>query len=72
MNAYSNPINANMKLGDLIHILSDIVKELGCDSEVWLSCDEEGNEILPMPGTEELSLCVDRDTKTIILFPAHR
>lgn len=72
MDTYQNPINNNMKLGNLRRILSDLVKELGYDSEVWLSCDEEGNEILPMLANEELSIEVDKDTMRIILFPSHR
>jgi hypothetical protein len=68
---YSNPINTNMKLGDLRIILTGIVKEFGYDLEVWLSCDEEGNEYIPMPANEELSIGIDTVMKRIILFPCH-
>ena len=72
MDTYSNSINTNMKLGDLRIILTDIVKELGYDLEVWLSCDEEGNEFLPMPANQDLSIGIDRNTMRIIFFPSHR
>jgi len=72
MDIYPNPLNSHMKLGSLRRILSDLVKELGCDSEVWLSCDEEGNEILPMPANQELSIGIDKDSMRIVFFPSHR
>ncbi|MBA7537697.1 hypothetical protein ES705_29966 [subsurface metagenome] len=72
METHQNPINTNMKLGDLRIILTDIVKELGYDLEVWLSCDEEGNEFLPMPANQDLSIGIDRNIMRIIFFPSHR
>jgi hypothetical protein len=72
METHQNPINTNMKLGDLRIILTDIVKELGYDLEVWLSCDEEGNEFMPMPANQDLSIGIDTDNRRIILFPCHR
>ncbi len=73
MDTLPNPVNSNiMKLGNLRRILSELVKELGYDSEVWLSCDEEGNEFLPMLANQELSIGIDRDTMRIVFFPSHR
>jgi len=72
MNTHPNPLESNMKLGSLRRILSEIANEIGDNSEVWLSCDEEGNEFLPMPANEELSIGIDRDTMKIVLFPSHR
>ena len=72
MDAHSNPLDSNMKLGNLRGILSEIANEIGDDFEVWLSCDEEGNEFLPMPANEELSIGIDRDIMRIVFFPSHR
>jgi hypothetical protein len=63
---------SNMTLGDLRLILTNIANEETADSEVWLSCDEEGNEFLPMSANEELSIGIDRNPTRIILFPSHR
>ena len=65
-------INSNMTLGDLRRILSELAEEIGYNSEVWLSCDEEGNEFLPMSSKENLSIGIDTDNRRIILFPCHR
>lgn len=72
MDTHPNPLQSNMKLGNLRGILSEIADEIGDNLEVWLSCDEEGNEFLPMPVNEELSIGIDRDTMRIIFFPSHR
>ena len=61
-----------MKIADLKQLLSEVAKESGDDFQVWLSSDEEGNEILPMLKKVEFSLCVDKERKRIIFFPAHR
>lgn len=46
--------------------------EITDDFEVWLSSDEEGNEILPMPANPERSLAIEKEGKKITLFPSHR
>lgn len=71
MDANLNPIESIMKLGDLRIILTGIVKELGYDLEVWLSCDEEGNEFLPMSANAQESIGIDTVMNRIILFPCH-
>jgi hypothetical protein len=54
--------------------LLDALAESGVqdDFEIWLSCDEEGNEFLPMPANPELSLAIDASNKRVMLFPSHR
>ncbi len=49
-----------------------MASEIGEDSEVWLSCDEEGNEFLPMSANTDLSVDFDKHTKRVIFFPMHR
>ena len=49
----------------------EIAKEIGYNAEIWLSSDEEGNEILPMPSNEELCIYIDEDNMRIIFFPSH-
>ena len=61
-----------MKLGQLKRILSKLSKENGDDAEIWLSCDEEGNEFLPMPAIPELSIGIDENPMRIVFFPDHR
>jgi len=41
-------------------------------SEIWLSCDEEGNEFLPMLKNIKFSLASDKDAERIVFFPSHR
>ncbi|MFC1780800.1 hypothetical protein ACFLZ8_00870 [Planctomycetota bacterium] len=65
-------INSNMKLGYLRKILTEISKEIGYNFEIWLSCDEEGNEFLPMSSNEELCIGVDTENMRVIFFPSHR
>ena len=63
--------SCNMKLGDLKSLLSKLISEIGEDSEIWLSCDEEGNEFLPMAANPDLSVDFDPSTKRVVLFPTH-
>jgi hypothetical protein len=72
MDTHSNLLYSNMKLGSLRGILSEIANEIGDNLEVWLSCDEEGNEFLPMSSKEDLSIGIDTDNSRVILFPCHR
>ncbi len=67
-----NALGSNMKLGELRQILSELADEMGDSSEVWLSCDEEGNEFLPMPANQDLSIGIDKDTMRVVFFPSHR
>lgn len=60
-----------MNLGNLRRILTEIIKEIGYNAEVWVSCDEEGNEFLPMSSQEDLCIGVDSDNMRIIFFPSH-
>ncbi len=62
----------NMKLGALRLLLSELIFEVGEDSEVWLSCDEEGNEFLPMSANPDCSVASDQSTKRVVFFPMHR
>ena len=64
--------SCKMKLGNLRLLLSKLASEIGEDSEVWLSCDEEGNEFLPMSANTDLSVAFDNHAKRVILFPMHR
>ena len=64
--------NSVMKKADLKQLLTETGKEFSDDFEVWLSSDEEGNEILPMLEKVEFSLCEDKVRRRIIFFPAHR
>jgi hypothetical protein len=60
-----------MKLGDLRLLLSKLASEIGEDSEIWLSCDEEGNEFLPMSANPDLSVAFDNLCKRVVLFPTN-
>ena len=71
MGTIKRSFNSNMILVDLSKILREISKETGNNWEVWLSCDEEGNEFLPMSANEEYSIGIDTVMKRIILFPCH-
>jgi hypothetical protein len=64
--------NQIMTVADLQKILAKLTKEVSDDFEIWLSCDEEGNEFLPMLRNPEFSLSIDKDTNRIIFFPSHR
>ena len=72
MTQIQNTSNSNMNLEEFRRILTAISKEVGYNWEVWLSCDEEGNEFLPMSAKEELSIGIDEETMRIVLFPCHR
>jgi hypothetical protein len=61
-----------MTLGELKRILSELTNKIGDNSEVWLSCDEEGNEFLPMPASQDLSIGIDKNPMRIVFFPCHR
>jgi len=64
--------NQIMTVADLQKILAKLTKEVSDDFEIWLSCDEEGNEFLPMLRNPKFSLSIDKDTNRIIFFPSHR
>lgn len=66
---FNNP--RKMELGALKSLLSELTSEMGEDTEIWLSCDEEGNEFLPMSANTDLSVAFDPDSKRIIFFPMH-
>ena len=72
MDVSQNTVNSNMNLGNLRRILTEIVKKIGYNAEVWLSIDEEGNEFLPMSSKEDLCIGIDIDNMRIVLFPSHR
>jgi len=61
-----------MKLDKLKRVLIKLISEIGEDAEVWLSCDEEGNEYLPMLSNLELSIAIDKNGKRVVFFPSHR
>ena len=61
-----------MNIAEFKKVLNEIGNETGDDYEIWLSSDEEGNEFLPIFRNIERSVAVDKDTKKVILFPAHR
>ncbi len=67
--------NINNKAMTIIHlqqVLAVLAKEVGSDFEIWLSCDEEGNEILPMLEKKQFSLGIDKEQKRVVFYPAHR
>lgn len=61
-----------MTAADLKQVLAELTTEIDGSFEIWLSCDEEGNEFLPMFRNIELSLAIDKGAKRIIFFPSHR
>jgi len=61
-----------MTIIDLKQILIGLTKEIDGNFEIWLSCDEEGNEFLPMFRNVGLSLAIDKDAKRVIFYPSHR
>ena len=61
-----------MTLTDLKQVLNELTRKIDDDFEIWLSSDEEGNEFLPMLRNIKFSLAVEKETKRVILFPAHR
>ena len=67
--------NTNNKAMTVVHlqqVLAVLAKEVGNDFEIWLSSDEEGNEILPMLENQQFSLGIDKEQKRIVFYPAHR
>lgn len=65
-------INEAMTVVHLQQVLAVLAKEVGSDFEVWLSSDEEGNEILPMLKNEHFSLGVDKEQERVVFYPSHR
>jgi len=61
-----------MTVTDLKQVLTELTRDIDGNFDIWLSCDEEGNEFLPMFRNIERSMAVDKDTKRIIFFPSHR
>ena len=70
--AKEKEINKAMTVVHLQQILAVLAKEVGNDFEIWLSSDEEGNEILPMLENQQFSLGVDKEQKRVVFYPAHR
>ena len=60
-----------MKVSKLGTILRSILLNTKEDYQIWLSSDEEGNQIKPMHTDIELSVCIDKYSKRVILFPQH-
>lgn len=61
-----------MTAADLQRILAKLNKKVCDDFEIWLSSDEEGNEILPMLKNIKFSLAIDKEAERIVFFPSHR
>ena len=61
-----------MNIAKLKKLLNEIGNEVGCDHQIWLSSDEEGNKYLPMFENPELCLAIDKESKRIIFYPSHR
>ena len=70
--AKEKEINKAMTVVHLQQVLAILAKEVGNNFEVWLSSDEEGNEILPMLENQQFSLGVDKEQKRVVFYPAHR
>jgi len=67
--------NENTKAMTIVHlqqVLAVLAKEVGNNFEVWLSSDEEGNEILPMLKNQQFSLGIDKEQKRVVFYPSHR
>ena len=71
-NDNNNEINKAMTIVHLQQVLAVLAKEVGNDFEIWISSDEEGNEILPMLKKEQFSLGVDKEQKRVVFYPSHR
>ena len=71
-NDNNNEINKAMTIVHLQQVLAVLAKEVGNDFEIWLSSDEEGNEILPMLENQQFSLGIDKEQKRVVFYPAHR
>ena len=72
MSENNNDNNKAMTIVHLQQVLAVLAKEVGSDFEIWLSSDEEGNEILPMLENQQFSLGVDKEQKRVVFYPAHR
>ena len=70
--AKEKEVNKAMTVVYLQQVLAVLAKEVGNDFEVWLSSDEEGNEILPMLENQQFSLGVDKEQKRVVFYPSHR
>ena len=70
--AKEKEINKAMTVVHLQQVLAVLAKEVGSDFEIWLSSDEEGNEILPMLENQQFSLGVDKEQKRVVFYPSHR
>ena len=70
--AKEKEINKAMTVVHLQQVLAVLAKEVGNDFEIWISSDEEGNEILPMLENQQFSLGVDKEQKRVVFYPAHR
>ncbi len=70
--AKEKEVNKAMTVVHLQQVLAVLAKEVGNDFEVWLSSDEEGNEILPMLENQQFSLGVEKEQKRVVFYPAHR
>ena len=68
----NNENNKAMTIVYLQQVLAVLAKEVGSDFEIWLSSDEEGNEILPMLENQQFSLGVEKEQKRVVFYPAHR
>ena len=72
MSEKNNDNNKAMTVVHLQQVLAVLAKEAGSDFEIWLSCDEEGNDYLPMLKKQQFSLGVDKAQKRVIFYPSHR
>ena len=70
--AKEKEINKAMTVVHLQQVLAVLAKEAGSDFEIWLSSDEEGNEILPMLENQQFSLGIEKEQKRVVFYPAHR
>ena len=71
-NDNNNENNKAMTIVHLQQVLAVLANEGGNDFEVWLSSDEEGNEILPMLENQQFSLGIDKEQKRVVFYPSHR
>ena len=71
-NENNNDNNKAMTIVHLQQVLAVLAKEVGSDFEIWLSSDEEGNEILPMLENQQFSLGIDKEQKRVVFYPSHR
>ena len=66
-----NNSDETMKVSNLHGILAAILHKTKEDYQIWLSNDEEGNEITPMHRSMQISICIDDEGKRVIFFPQH-